>query len=138
MLRKLRSIISRIGGKAPQRNVRAVIRNGNDILLVRNKHGRGWWNLPGGMVERGESDETALRREIAEELGILVPPTAVLGSFPSPYVGRHEDVTILSAAVPDRSYVPDRREISDVGWFPISSVPHDRSPVVDRAVSLIR
>lgn len=138
MLLKIRKIISRIGGKALQKNVRAVITNGDDILLVRNKHGRGWWNLPGGMVEQGESDEVALRREIAEELGILVPAFVTLGSFPSPYVGRHEDVTILSATVPGRSYVPDRREIVDVGWFPVASVPHDRSPVVDRAVSLIR
>lgn len=138
MLLKIKKIISRIGRKAPQRNVRAVIKNGDDVLLVRNKHGRGWWNLPGGMVEQGESDEVALRREIAEELGMLIPAFTTLGSFPSPYAGRDEEVTILAADVSDRSHVPDRREITDAGWFPVASVPHDRSPVVDRAVTLIR
>ncbi|MQA15457.1 MAG: NUDIX domain-containing protein [Pseudonocardiaceae bacterium] len=55
--------------------------DGGRLLLVRRatEPGRGRWSLPGGRVERGESDEQAVARELAEETGI----TASVG----PHVG---------------------------------------------------
>src|SRR5688572_27380980 len=44
------------------------------VVLVRRKHSprAGHWSLPGGRVEHGEPLEAALRREIAEETGLVV------------------------------------------------------------------
>lgn len=45
----------------------------NRILLQKRantKYAEGWWSLPGGHVEEGESIENAVRREIREELGV--------------------------------------------------------------------
>ena len=39
------------------------------VLLVRHNYGEGWL-LPGGAVRKNEDCETALRRELEEELGI--------------------------------------------------------------------
>lgn len=59
-----------------------------EILLVhpggpfwRNKD-LGAWQIPKGTVEPGEADEAAARREVAEELGVVVDsPLAPLGAI---------------------------------------------------------
>ena len=55
--------------------VAAIIRRNNKILITRrfaNVHLAGFWEFPGGKVERDESLETALVREISEELGLTI------------------------------------------------------------------
>jgi len=54
--------------------VRAIIKNGNAILLIhRIKKGREYWVFPGGGVENNDKNkETALVRECREELGVEV------------------------------------------------------------------
>jgi len=41
-----------------------------EVILLENE--RGEWELPGGRIEPGESEQTCLAREIAEELGAEV------------------------------------------------------------------
>jgi 8-oxo-dGTP diphosphatase len=54
--------------------VGAVLRQGNQVLLCHRSPERSWfpdrWDLPGGHVRPGEEPEAALRRELAEELGV--------------------------------------------------------------------
>ena len=60
-----------------RRAVKAVALRDRDLLLLRADSGA--LKLPGGGVEPGESDEQALRRELAEECG--VPLVAVGGDL---------------------------------------------------------
>ena len=62
-------------GAEPWIRVSALLRWGDGILLCRHdKRGRHVWLLPGGGVHSGETLMDALRREIAEEVGIEPPP----------------------------------------------------------------
>src|SRR5262249_10856561 len=65
----------------PQLAVSAVIfRDGKVLLLRRAKsRGHGFWSLPGGRVEFGESLHTALIREVDEEAGLKIDIVALAG-----------------------------------------------------------
>ena len=51
----------------------AVIRDGEGRVLIVNATYKDAWELPGGVVEEGESPAAACRREVEEELGLVVP-----------------------------------------------------------------
>lgn len=62
------------------------------VLMVRQRargvegrhDGREYWTLPGGGIEPGEDPAEALRREVAEEVGLHVIDAAEIGQFPYP------------------------------------------------------
>jgi 8-oxo-dGTP diphosphatase len=54
-----------------------LIRADGAFLLTSRPPGKvyeGYWEFPGGKVEAGESVEQALRRELIEEIGIVIGP----------------------------------------------------------------
>lgn len=76
-----------------------VINARNELLLVRRARdpGKGLWGLPGGFVDRGESVEEALRREVTEEtqLEIIDPTLLTTGPNTYTYQGVSADVIDL-------------------------------------------
>jgi 8-oxo-dGTP diphosphatase len=49
-----------------------VIREGKLLLIHRLRDGNVYWVFPGGGVEEGEDFETALKREMMEETGLML------------------------------------------------------------------
>ncbi len=64
-----------------------VVNDAGDLLLVRRARdpGKGLWGLPGGFVDRNESIEAALLREIEEETQLVVSQPSYLMSYPNSY-----------------------------------------------------
>jgi 8-oxo-dGTP diphosphatase len=67
----------------PILGVGALIFRGDSVLLVeRGKEPlKGYWSLPGGVVEAGETLEQAIRREVREETGLEIEIVEVLEIF---------------------------------------------------------
>jgi len=65
----------------PQLAVSGVIFRDGKVLLVRRARspGKGFYSLPGGRVEFGESLHTALHREVDEETGLLIDIVGLAG-----------------------------------------------------------
>jgi 8-oxo-dGTP diphosphatase len=67
--------------------VGAVIKDeAGRLLLIRRGHepAAGLWSIPGGRIEPGESDASALVREVLEETGLSVVPGPLLGVVQRP------------------------------------------------------
>jgi len=66
--------------------VRAIIRDSKGrCLLIRRSNVChkfvGKWEWPGGKVDKGESFDVALRREVREEIGLKVELVGVVGAY---------------------------------------------------------
>lgn len=68
--------------------------------------------LPGGGVEQGESEQTALRREVAEETGVLVEPGPVVGDADAFYWDessrKRGTSTFAACSAPSPKRIPQR------------------------------
>ncbi|MBP2276846.1 8-oxo-dGTP diphosphatase [Sphingomonas sp. PL20] len=72
----------------------ALVDRAGRVLVQRRPPGKalaGLWEFPGGKVEPGETPEAALVRELEEELGVVVAPTALtpLTFASEPLADRH-------------------------------------------------
>jgi ADP-ribose pyrophosphatase YjhB (NUDIX family) len=64
----------------PVASVHAAVARGDRVLVIRRAFppGVGWWSLPGGVIELGETLHEAVRREVREECGVEIEPGPVL------------------------------------------------------------
>lgn len=64
-------------------SVSALVYRGREILLMRRSD-NGFWSLPGGFVEIGESVSEAALREVLEETGFTVELGRLVGVYSDP------------------------------------------------------
>ena len=108
--------------------VGAVVRRGDDVLLIRRARGTavGQWSIPGGRVEFGEGLKAAVAREVQEETSLEVKVGRFLGwaermgDDPGPY----HYVILDFAAEPVDPAAPPRAgdDADDVAWVPTNAI----------------
>jgi ADP-ribose pyrophosphatase YjhB (NUDIX family) len=102
-----------------------VIIDGDDrVLLVRHSYRPGWF-FPGGGVEWGETIETALHRELDEEVGVsLTAPPRLHGVFANftSFPGDHIALFVVRDWQRREGYLK-RGEIAEAGMFERARLP---------------
>jgi 8-oxo-dGTP pyrophosphatase MutT (NUDIX family) len=110
----------------------------NRILLVRHTYRPGW-HFPGGGVEKSESVETALIRELREEAGIIVdgrPRLFGLYDNNQAFPGDHIALYVIRSWRQPTVPTPNR-EIAEVGFFESTGLPADVNPATQRRIEEI-
>src|SRR5262249_36877014 len=78
----IRVFASEGGYQTPKVDIRAVlVREGREILLVREKIDSGRWTLPGGWADIGLTPFEVAAKEAYEETGLTVTPARLLALF---------------------------------------------------------
>lgn len=101
-----------------------VLDDAGRVLLVEHTYVHGWW-LPGGGVDRGETLEDAMARELREEAAVdptRRPALVSIHSNEPRFRGDHVAVFRIEHWRRLES-TPDSREIRDVRFFAPDALP---------------
>lgn len=99
------------------------------------------WELPGGIVEAGESPAVGARRELEEELGFSVPlGTPALVDWMPPYLGWSDAIEFIwhAGALPAGSRLaPPTGELRGFHWVDPAELPRRVTPLSARRIPLV-
>jgi len=106
--------------------VRILMVRDRKILLVMHVY-QDHWFLPGGLIERDESIEDAVRREVAEEVGGTLHDLSLFGVFTNFEYGKSDHVIVfISRDFSLNGHSDD--EIERYDFFDLDNLPEGVSP----------
>ena len=106
----------------------AILNDADEVLLIQRlrEPEAGAWGLPGGKIDFGERAETAVVREIEEELGVKIALTglACFSEIIDGGDGRHWVSPIFSARIVSGDpALMEPEKHGDWGWFSLDDLP---------------
>lgn len=117
--------------------VAAVIKRNNKIFVTQRGYGefKDGWEFPGGKVEKGETKEEALIREIKEELDTVIKVDSYLDTIEYDYPDFHLSMDCFICSVVEGHLVLKehedskwikKEEIDTLNWLPADLVIIDK------------
>ena len=109
--------------------VGVLIDEAHSVLLARRQKGthlEGYWEFPGGKVESGEAVESALARELTEELGVVIGETTSLMTVSHDY--GEKQVLLDVHRVLSWTGEPHGAEGQPIAWVSESALDEYRVP----------
>jgi ADP-ribose pyrophosphatase YjhB (NUDIX family) len=104
-----------------------VINDRREVLLLKHRFWRiTSWALPSGYMNRRETLEAAIIREVREETGLRIAPVR-LARLVSGF--RYRIETTYLCDVTGGELIPDPREIVAAQFFPHDALPADMHPM---------
>ena len=115
--------------------VRAMVLEGERVLLVRHTYVAGW-HLPGGGVEPGETFEEALAKELREEAAVR--PTErprLFALYLNTTVTRRDHVALYVVRGFERGDFEPTREIAEATFHPVGALPEGTTEATRRRIA---
>jgi 8-oxo-dGTP pyrophosphatase MutT (NUDIX family) len=117
-------------------SVAAVIWDAGGRILLQKRADNGYWGLPGGHVEVGETVAAAVAREVWEETGLDVRPTRLIGVYSDPavnsvrYAGRAtvQFVNVLFACAVEGGALTLSEESTELRYYQPDALPEPMVP----------
>lgn len=115
----------------PRPTVEAIILNEKDeILLIKRGHAphKNSWDIPGGFVDSGESGEEALKRELKEELNVIIDSHRYFGSYDDlyPFQGdTYHTLALIYVVTIGNSTVTAGDDAVEARFFPKDTLPFE-------------
>lgn len=112
----------------PRPTVTALVLYDNKLLLTRRARPpfKDQWDLPGGFIDRSETPEVAIKRELQEETGLDIKLTKLFGIYTGNYPSDFDPFDILSivylADSPNRE-LKALDDVSESRWFSRQELP---------------
>ena len=117
--------------------VGVLVMDARGRLLLERRSDCGWWGLPGGRIEPGETIEQTARREVQEETGLDIVVTGLVGVYSDPagrivtYPGDHCSVhlidAVVSAKIVSGTLCPSAESL-ELRFFSLETLPEDIVP----------
>ncbi len=114
-----------------------VVSYASKVLFGLNRW-RQQWELPGGMIDRGETPRAAAARELQEETGVTVHPDELewvgLAAFELLNPARRELAAVYRMSLVDAPSAHASDELIEVAWVDLGSPPSNHA-VLDLAIA---
>jgi 8-oxo-dGTP diphosphatase len=117
----------------------AIFDGAGRVLLVHHTYGRLNWELPGGLVEPGESPDEGATRELHEETGLVLEVDRLSGVYFEPdhalgpalhFVFRFRQWSDSADLAPAAA----SPEVSGAAFWPIDALPRPISDFTERRI----
>jgi len=118
----------------------ALIDASNQILIAKRpnkKHLSGLWEFPGGKIEKGESPENALIREVKEELNININNKCIAPLTFSEFDYKKFHLLLLLYVCRRWEGEPMSMEKNEIKWVKANTLRQYRMPPADDSLIYI-
>lgn len=126
------AIREKVGYRTPKVDVRAVVFNEKDEILMVKEQIDGKWSLPGGWADVGYTPAEVAVKETFEEAGITVQPVKILGVFDKKCHDHPPDLYYVYKIFIECRMLNDRinpgYETSAAAFYPMGNLPELSGP----------
>ncbi len=111
---------------------------GKEVLLVRHSYGSDLWTTVGGGIKKGEAFEVALRREVKEEMGLVLDTVKKVREIFSDREYKKDTIHVYVSTTKNKQVQIDGTEIVAAEWFLLNKLPNSTSPSLKKFLAVAK